>query len=46
MRTQGPMLRSDIVLFIGGLLMGVCLTAAVAVGWASAALAERAEARR
>ena len=35
--------RPDLILFVGGMLMGICLATAVAVGWASVALAERGE---
>lgn len=37
------MRRADLILFVGGLLMGLCLATAAAVGWASVALAERGE---
>jgi hypothetical protein len=41
-----PNLRADVVLFIGGLLMGALLTAAIVVGWVSASTADRLEVRR
>ena len=39
-------MKSEAILFIGGLLVGACLTLAVAIGWCSVAAAEKLEARQ
>lgn len=39
-------LKSEVILFLGGLAMGVFLTLGAAIGWASAAAVDRIEAAR